>query len=674
MRIRLHATLLIAICLLGLARIGAAQPTAAPLPADVFFKHPAVLKAKLSPSGNRLAITTSIGAPRVGLFVIELVGDVSKLRTALFKDIDVIDFEWVNDDRLVFKVEDLAAGSGEDQRAWNGLYGVNADGSQLRILVARRPIGLVVDPVPGRDALSYNHVLLHVPEPVEGAANEDVVVGTVVAGNDRRMKAMQPLWLNVRTGRTRSMDVNAPEGAISWLFNSRGEPRVAYTQREDKLAVHWRGRGQTDWQLLNEGDVVRPPVGPRFVDDLDNLYVEHGAGKEGFTVLSRYDFARRAPAAKPWVSVTGFDFRGEVISQRGGAAMGVRVETDAQTTVWLDDKMKQFQAAADARWPSQVNEVSCQRCGAANMVALVRSYSDQDPGQLWLYTATDTRWRLLARVQDGVDPRQMATVDFQRIKARDGRDLPVWLTLPPGHQAGKPSPAVVLVHGGPWVRGGHWRWQATEQFLASRGYVVISPEFRGSTGYGRAHMEAGFKQWGRAMQDDVADALLWAQGQGIADKRACIAGASYGGYATLMGLVRHPELYRCGIAWVAVTDPFLILEGSWWVRDDIGDSNRRFSLPQMVGDAKADVEMLTSVSPVAQADRIKAPVLLAFGESDLRVPLAHGKRLRDAMRKAGQEPEWVTYSNEAHSWRLTETQVDFAQRMEKFLAQHLLAK
>jgi dipeptidyl aminopeptidase/acylaminoacyl peptidase len=176
------------------------------------------------------------------------------------------------------------------------------------------------------------------------------------------------------------------------------------------------------------------------------------------------------------------------------------------------------------------------------------------------------------------------------------------------------------------------------------------------------------------MQDDVADALLWAQAQGIADKRACIAGASYGGYATLMGLVRQPELYRCGIAWVAVTDPFLFLEGSWWVRDDISDSGRRYSLPQMVGDAKADAEMLTNASPLAQAAKIRAPVLLAFGESDRRVPLAHGTRLRDAMRKAGTEPEWVTYPNEAHSWRLTETQVDFANRMEKFLAQHLLAK
>ncbi len=230
---------------------------------------------------------------------------------------------------------------------------------------------------------------------------------------------------------------------------------------------------------------------------------------------------------------------------------------------------------------------------------------------------------------------------------------------------------MVLVHTGPWMRGGYWQWSAMEQFLASRGYLVISPEFRGSRGYGFAHFQAGWKQWGRAMQDDVADAVLWAQAQGLVDKRVCVAGAGYGGYAALMGLVRHPELYRCGVSWVAYTDPFLMLKGAWFVTDDIDDDSRRYTLPLWVGDAKADAEMLTSVSPVAQAHRIRAPVLLAFGEDDLRVPLAHGKRMREALQKAGNDPQWVTYSNEGHSWRLPQTRTDFAQRMEKFLAEHL---
>ena len=192
------------------------------------------------------------------------------------------------------------------------------------------------------------------------------------------------------------------------------------------------------------------------------------------------------------------------------------------------------------------------------------------------------------------------------------------------------------------------------QFLASRGYVVIEPEFRGSAGYGAAHQRAGYKQYGKAMQDDVADALLWAQKQGIASERACIAGASYGGYATLMGLARHPELYRCGAAWVALTDLLLYVEGSWWVDDDISDFGRRVSLIERVGNPKDEAEraMLIAQSPIHQGDRIQAPVLLAFGEDDRRIPLQHGKRMREALEKAGRTPEWVVYPGEGHGWRL----------------------
>jgi dipeptidyl aminopeptidase/acylaminoacyl peptidase len=130
-------------------------------------------------------------------------------------------------------------------------------------------------------------------------------------------------------------------------------------------------------------------------------------------------------------------------------------------------------------------------------------------------------------------------------------------------------PAVLLVHGGPWLRGVAWGWNGEAQLLASRGYVVIEPEFRGSTGYGRKLFRAGWKNWGTTMQDDLADTVAWAWRQGIADgKRVCIAGASYGGYAALMAPIRYPDLFKCSVAWVAVSDPRLMFEESW--QNDIG--------------------------------------------------------------------------------------------------------
>ena len=325
---------------------------------------------------------------------------------------------------------------------------------------------------------------------------------------------------------------------------------------------------------------------------------------------------------------------------------------------------------ADERFPGRVNRLSCERCDDPVPVVLVHSWSDREPGEYHVYDAATKRWTMVGRSQPQIDSRRMAEVSFERIRARDGLDLPLWITRPAGTKPTTPLPAVVMVHGGPWVRGGQWTWEPTEQFLASRGYLVINPEYRGSTGYGQAHFRAGWRQYGRAMQDDVADALQWAIKQGWVDpKRVCIAGASYGGYAALMGLVRHPELYRCGIAWVAVTDVRLLFEDSW--ASDISEEARRWSLPTLIGDPKADAAMLREVSPVTHAARIKAPLLLAFGQEDRRVPLEHGQAMRSALQDVGRNPEWVVYPGEGHGWLRIDNRVDFAKRLEAFLARHL---
>jgi dipeptidyl aminopeptidase/acylaminoacyl peptidase len=448
------------------------------------------------------------------------------------------------------------------------------------------------------------------------------------------------------------------------------------TQDGTQRAAYWRGPGKREWKKIVEGDLLEMAFTPHSVDDLGNLFVSQQEGKEGFSVLKRFDFETMKPSLEPLISTPGFDFTGQLILERGtGAAQGLSVITDAETTLWFDETRKGIQTLVDKVLPGRVNRISCRQCNEPQAVVLVRSYSDQDPGKLFLYRPTPSegqlQWQPVSAVRDGIDPRAMATVHFKRIKARDGRDLPVWITQPQGVEPGKPAPAIVMVHGGPWTRGGSWAWNPMNQFLASRGYLVIESEFRGSKGYGDAHMKAGWKQWGQAMQDDVADALLWAQQQKLASDKACIAGASYGGYSTLMGLVRHPALYRCGIAWVAVTDLNLLVKWSWWVNDDTSALNRKHTIPEMVGDAQKDAAMLAANSPVLLASQIKSPLLLAFGEEDKRVPIAHGNRMREALQQAHVEPEWVTYPLEAHGWMMQKNKVDFANRMEAFLAKSL---
>jgi dipeptidyl aminopeptidase/acylaminoacyl peptidase len=222
------------------------------------------------------------------------------------------------------------------------------------------------------------------------------------------------------------------------------------------------------------------------------------------------------------------------------------------------------------------------------------------------------------------------------------------------------------------VRGAEWSWSADEQFLASRGYAVLAPEFRGSRGFGRAHFRAGWKQWGLAMQDDIADGARWAVAQGIADpKRICIMGASYGGYAALMGLVRDPGLYRCAVNYVGVTDIDLLYTGHWSADSDISETTRRYGMPLLVGDPVKHAAQLQATSPLRQAARITQPLLLAYGGVDRRVPIYHGRKFYEAVRQTNKDVEWVVYPDEAHGWSLVETRLDFWGRVEKFLKRHI---
>jgi dipeptidyl aminopeptidase/acylaminoacyl peptidase len=656
----------------------------------------------LSPSGDRLALTVPGNNGRLGLFVLDLRSpETSISRAALYANFDIDQVAWVDDERLVYTLSDGQQPGAERRRLGGGLFSTRFDGTEQRPLIERDWRHGAIDASVQRYTLPRDHELLHVPRAEPGAdapADDDLPrAGEVIVGkwhaNRQELTSFEPLLLDVRRGEARQIELaGTPGGAVRWWFTPRGEPRVVLTRAGGREALHWRetrAAGQpVRWRRLAEAPQGRLPFIPVWVGEGNRLYVRQAHGPAGEGVVSPYDFTAGAPG-KPLVLTPGFDFSGELLDDRAGRdLLGVRVDADGEGVVWFDPAIKALQGLADAALPGRVNRITCRRCGAADAVMLVRSFSDRVPGELYLWRRTAAaatspadaasapapkgRWQKLGSVRPDVDPARMARVDLHRIKARDGRDLPVWLTQPAGMKAsGDARPAIVLVHGGPWVRHGHWQWEPMAQFLASRGWLVIEPEFRGSDGYGRAHLEAGFRQWGQAMQDDVADALLWARAKGLASDRACIAGGSYGGYSTLMGLVRHPELYQCGWAWVAVTDLLLFLEGSWWVNDDIADSGRRYSLPMMVGDAERDRAMLLENSPVTQAHRIKAPLLLVWGAEDLRVPIAHGERLRKALQAAGREPEWVVYPDEGHGLALPANQIDMAQRLERFFSQHL---
>jgi dipeptidyl aminopeptidase/acylaminoacyl peptidase len=263
----------------------------------------------------------------------------------------------------------------------------------------------------------------------------------------------------------------------------------------------------------------------------------------------------------------------------------------------------------------------------------------------------------------------MAKTEFFRYTARDGTSIPAQLTIPNSGK-GKKNPLVVLHYGGPWVRPIHWHWDPVVQFLASRGYAVFMPAPRGSRGFGFELFKAGWKQWGLAMQDDVTDGVHVLIAQGIVDpERVAIAGASYGGYLTMMGLVKEPKLFRCGINWVGVTDPDLMYSVTWTDFNQAGVA--AFSLPTLMGDQKQYAEQFKATSPLRRASEIRQPVMMAYGGQDRRVPMINGELMRDALAKHNKNVEWIVYPGEAHGWRTEEVNFDFWARVETFLSKYL---
>jgi dipeptidyl aminopeptidase/acylaminoacyl peptidase len=222
-----------------------------------------------------------------------------------------------------------------------------------------------------------------------------------------------------------------------------------------------------------------------------------------------------------------------------------------------------------------------------------------------------------------------------------------------------------MPHGGPFIRD-KWAYEPWAQFLANRGYAVLQPNFRGSTGYGKAFVEAASGQFGRKMQDDLDDGVHWLAGRGIVDpKRVCILGASYGGYAAMWAAVRNPEIYRCAISYAGISDvaSMLRFDRSRWIAQRYYADWR----DRIRGNGGFD---LARVSPIARAAEIRIPILIAHGQKDGNVPFAQSKRLHDALLRAGVPHEFVVYPDEGHGFTKVENSVDFLKRVERFLARH----
>ncbi|HEV7813849.1 MAG TPA: prolyl oligopeptidase family serine peptidase, partial [Janthinobacterium sp.] len=495
------------------------------LPAvESFFKDAEVPMVALSPKGHYVAILNNMGDGTQRLAVRD-TSDLQKLTVpaGASKDDRITALHWINENRLGFTVKDLRI---EFEGNWDE-FAVDRDGSHLQHLIS------------GNWRHYQNGTGSHIKNKVLTAdyaffdlthdGSDDIIVEKFFFNQiDIHPQHSRLYRLDTKTlSLTDLLPGAQPEHSRGWLADASDAPRIATGQNKDHCFISYRAAGAADWSELENADCYHSKLfTPRFFDGADTLYVS--ADYQGNSALFRYDLKKRQLEKEPFVSLPGFDFMGAPeFDYASKKLLGIHVDADARTTVWLDARLKEMQKKIDALLPQTINTLTCAFDCLGSPVILVTSASDRQPTQYLMYTQASGAIVRIGASHPGIKPAQMGQRDFYHYAARDGLSIPVYVTTPPGKAQG-PWPTVVLVHGGPGVRGSSWEWEQEAQFLATRGYLVIQPEYRGSTGFGSAHQQAGWKQWGQAMQDDLADAATWSVKKGWSDpQRIAIMGASY---------------------------------------------------------------------------------------------------------------------------------------------------
>ncbi len=637
---------------------GVAPPSRPGLPdPEEFLRHAQYQGVRLSPDGRRLAALVPVNG-RSNLALIDLEHHKVVALTARTND-DVASFRWLGDRVVEVSVADLDEAGGVTHLHNHSLIDV-VDQVELRDLQAVSRFGQAT--------------VLEALDP----AGEDLVIETRDRSPSRLSDGgfvyggFDAYRYNARTGKKQLLTYQSPGDVETFVSDRSGQVRVAVSRPAggSRIVVSYRRSNEDTWTTLHDDPSDAPSFEP--IDfDFDNrtLYVRVPAKERGGRRdVYAYDTETGKLGARLFEART-VDGGDVVFDWTERKAVGVRDDSPAGVA-WLDPRWVQVQKAVDQALPDAHNAVRWARDDADHIV--VTSESDTRPAVFYLLDRKTMQMERVAQSRPWLKEQDLSPRRLVRYTARDGLTIPAYVTMPKRPDGARP-PLIVAIHGGPYVDGDRFGFDADAQFFASRGYATLQPNFRGTTGYGEAFEHAGYREWGLAMQDDVTDGVRWLVDSGQVDPdRVCLFGASYGGYATLWGLEKEPAMFRCGVAFLAVSDLELLIDVNW------SDSNRYDTAgasaafyKRVIGDPATDRDKMRAVSPRLHADRIQAPLLMAYGGADERVPIVHGNEMRSAMDRAHKPYEWVVYADQQHKLFSPENRADFYQRVDAFLAKNL---
>ncbi len=624
---------------------------------DDFLRRDSIEDIRISPDGKHFAIIV----PFEDRSILNIVSRADGSTTGYVNpgpNVYVSDFVWVADERILLWVEqkfgrlDTPLPTGE-------IFATNADGSGQKMLFGFRgegsKSGTRIDR--GRKERASGFV-------IDKLTNEPKkVLISIWPWTDRAEPYSRIEELDIYSGRRKEV-AKAPVQRASFVTDPGGTVRFATgAGASNRVLTYYRASADAEWELLNDESVSEKEMHPLgFSADGATAYlqIEENDGPDGVysfdTESGESQLAYRSEYADPIRSLR---------SVSGRAVIGSAFMEEKPKMRFFDRKSADAIVYRTMAANFKGSTVRIDSATADGQEVMVLISSDRSPGDYYLFDRGAKSVNLVFSKGEWINPERTAEVRPFSLKARDGLTLHGYLTIPPGEEASK-LPLIVHPHGGPYGVADGWHFDAETQMLAARGYAVLQVNFRGSGGYGRRHMNAGTREWGKAMQDDLTDATKWAIAEGLADgERVCIYGASYGGYAALMAVAKEPDLYQCAVGYIGVYDLPLMLRR--------GDIQTRRSGRTYLDEALGNQD-LASVSPVNLAAQIKVPVFLAAGGEDQRAPVDHTEAMEKALKKAGVPVQTLIYPDEGHGFFVEEHRREFYQRLLAFFDEHIGAE
>jgi dipeptidyl aminopeptidase/acylaminoacyl peptidase len=609
-----------------------------------FFQDPAIADAQLSPDGQYLAfLKSSNGA--MNLWVKRLTDAMDQAIPLTWQSHHPISsYVWSADSQYLIYGQDQA---GDENFQ---LYRLTPEEALSKPEVP--PAVLALTPYPDIQARIYG---------VPKTTPQTMIVGL----NDRDPRFHDVYRLNLTTGERTLLSRGEP-GILDWTVDHAGKLRLATRQTAQgatEILTYHQGQFQSVYScsLLE----TCTPVG--FHPDNNQVYLSTNRGDEvDLTQLTLLDLSTQQTTVISRDPSGKVDLGGTIFSSATQALLGVIYQDNRLRVEPLDPAFAANWAFLKQQFPQQ--DIYKSSLTQDDHLALIRVQSDVNPGTVYLFNQQCQSLEKLYDARPNLNPHWLAPMHPLSYTARDGLEIPAYLTLPKGVPA-RHLPTVIMPHGGPWGRD-TWGYNAYVQFLANRGYAVLQPNFRGSAGYGQAFLNAGNQTWGTgAMQHDLTDGVRYLIEQGIAaPDRIGIFGSSYGGYAALAGLTFTPKLYAAGVSLAGPTNLLTLLAAipPYWA-----SLRSLFAIRLGDLDNPDDYRRLAEQSPLFAIANIQAPLLIIQGAQDPRVPQREADQLVAALRDAGKPVSYLLAPDEGHGFRKQENLLAAMTALEEFLATHL---